>query len=96
MSLTLDSSTPEKLMVKTCGIKFEVGEDKHREQVVMIGDYEIPMSDFCTAVHYVITNTDLDTNDPRIGLVASVASAKIVPGFNSLAGINPNCLRFQM
>jgi hypothetical protein len=98
MSLILDESTPKNLMVKTCGVKFEVGEGTHmrREQVVMLGDCEIPMSEFCTAVEYVLTNTDLDPNDPRIGLVERIKKATVTQGHNAVAGINPNCLKYEL
>lgn len=98
MSLILDESTPKNLMVKTCGLQFPVGEgqNKRREQVVMLGDCEMSMTDFCTAVVYVLTNTDLDPNDPRIGLVERIKKATVIQGHNAVAGINPNCLRYEL
>jgi hypothetical protein len=98
MSMTLSESTPKDLTAKTCVVKFEVGEGqrRRREQVIMIGDCEIPMSDFCFLVEYVLTNTDLDDGDPRIGMVERIRRAKVVPGHNAEAGIYPNCLRYSM
>jgi hypothetical protein len=98
MSLILSDASPTGLTIKTCGVKFEVGEgaNKRREQVVMLGDCEIPMSEFCTAVEYVLSNTDLDLNDPRIGMVERIKKATVVPGHNAVAGINPNCLKYEM
>ena len=49
-----------------------------------MGDAEIDLSmgDFCFIVEYVMTNTDLNENDPRIKLQKKVAGMRIVAGFN--------------
>jgi len=98
MSLTLDESKPTGLTIKTCGIRFEIakGTSKRREQIVMLGDYEIPMSDFCAAIEYVLSNTDLDPNDPRIGLVERIQRSNMVQGYNAKAGIDLESLRYEI
>jgi hypothetical protein len=85
--MELSFSKPEGLTIKTCGLRFGVPNvSSLREQIVMLGDYEIPMSDFCFAIEYVLTNTDLDTDDPRIPLVAKIKSMATVPGYNTAGG----------
>jgi hypothetical protein len=49
---------------------------------VRLGDYEISMSDFCEAVLYVLTNTNLEPNDPRLYLVEKIKSMKEVESYN--------------
>lgn len=40
------------------------------------------MDDFCELVRYVLTNTDLEEEDPRRVLVAQIERMAIVEGFN--------------
>jgi hypothetical protein len=50
-------------------------------------DIDIPMSDFCCLIEYVLTNTDLQgLNDPRIDLIFKLKTAKVGPGHNALIG----------
>jgi len=75
LSLSLDLGTdPKGLEVKTYGLT----SLPH----VRIGDYEVSMKDFCYMVEYVMTNTDLEPDDPRIELKKSIGSMHLVAGFN--------------
>jgi len=61
---------------------FVTDTENGNEQIVFLGKDEIPMSDFCEIVHYVMTNTDLSSEkDPRIGLVEIINNYKVAPGF---------------
>lgn len=74
MSLSLDRGTkPAGLEVKTRGLG----------SIVDLGEYEISMEDFFIAAAYVLTNTDLEPDDPRLQFVKCVRSMKEVDGFNS-------------
>ena len=76
MSLILAMGTqPVGLEVKTFG--FGLMGDK-----VYLGDYEISIEDFFFAAEYVLTNTNLGPNDPRLQFVKCVKSMKEVEGYN--------------
>ena len=76
MSLFLDLGTkPADLKVKTFGFG-SMGN------TVNLGDYEISLEDFLIAAEYVLTNTDLEPNDPRLQFVKCVQSMKEVDGYN--------------
>jgi hypothetical protein len=77
MSLTLSYSKPQDLDVKTLGLP--------GCNVVLLGDYQIPMEDFCEMVKYVLTNTDLEPEDPRLELLEFVKGLKPVDGWNNLS-----------
>lgn len=86
MSLKLSYSLPEKLTAKT-----SIGN------VVFIGDYQIPMDDFCCLVDYVMTNSDIyGPNDPRLKLIERMSASRIVDGFNAIAGVNPESKRIVL
>ena len=51
-------------------------------QVVHLGEYEISMKDFLCTAEYVLTNTDLEVDDPRLQFVRCVKSMEIVNGYN--------------
>ncbi|MCK4996749.1 hypothetical protein KAS08_00450 [Candidatus Pacearchaeota archaeon] len=75
MSLILNQGTkPENLRVMTPATSFS--------KLIFIGDYEITMKDFVELMNYVLTNTDLRSDDPRIKFINNVKKAKIVPGWN--------------
>lgn len=79
MSLSLDLGTkPKGLEIKTLGNL--LGLDPLH--VVHLGEYEISMKDFLCAADYVLTNTDLEVDDPRLQFVRCVKSMKIVEGYN--------------
>ncbi len=48
---------------------------------VQIGDYEISMKDFLLVVHYVLTNTNLEPDDPRLQFVKCVQSMQKIDGW---------------
>lgn len=75
MSLSLDLGTkPVGLLVKTWGF----GPD----DPVRIGEYEVSMPDFVEMVKYVLTNTNLQPDDPRFALVAWVKQLRFAAGFS--------------
>lgn len=76
MSLILNMGTkPYGLRVKTFGFG-------SRLNTVYLGDYEISLEDFLVAAEYVLTNTDLEPNDPRLQFVERVKSMEEVDGYN--------------
>jgi len=84
MSLTLDLDTrPSDVKVKTShdGKRLWVG----RSVKTCFGDAEIDISleDFCAMAIYVMTNTDLNENDPRLALQREIASLVISEGYNA-------------
>lgn len=52
------------------------------QYTVFVGGCAIPIKDFMQAVGYVLTNKDLDENDPRLGFIKDVKSMKQIEGFN--------------
>lgn len=74
MSLLLNCGTiPDGLPVKTYGLG---------DNPVFIGDYEIALRDFLAAAMYVLTNTDLLANDPRVAFVTEIRGLAVIPGYN--------------
>jgi hypothetical protein len=75
MSLELSYSDP-KITAKT----------NFFENTVMLyhpgSEISISMTDFCYLVEYVLENTDLFKDDPRLELVEKIKKFKIVPGYN--------------
>ena len=96
MTLTLDLGTvPEGLPCKSHGHAPIIDGLSGR---IRIGDYELTMEDFLMLVHYVMTNTDLVPNDPRLSALEMLKEAKVVPGWNrhGLPGGDSECLRIDM
>jgi hypothetical protein len=82
MSLSLDRGTkPVGLRIKTYGLG-PLEKLGQKVDVVYLGDYEISLKDFLFAADYVLTNTDLRPNDPRLTFVEHVQSMKVVETFN--------------
>ena len=79
MSLSLDhpETRPEGLDAKTSfqGKKLFLRGDKG---IV----FEIPLTDFLSLAHYVLTNDDLQPKDPRLKFINVVKSMKKVKGWN--------------
>lgn len=74
MSLLLENGTrPSGLSVQVLPIG---------EHVVCVGDYEISMNDFLAATLYVLTNTDIKSDDPRLIFVNLVKSMQLIDGYN--------------
>jgi len=80
MSLLLERNTrPHGLVVKTYGMgpaTLGLGN------TVNIGDYEISLEDFLIAAHYVLTNTDLEEDDPRRKFMDAIRTMREVDGHN--------------
>lgn len=78
MSLILNMGTkPEGLEIKTYGT---ITGDNN---AVHFGDYEISLEDFLCAANYVLTNTDLEPDDPRLRFIDNAKSMIEVNGFDS-------------
>jgi len=85
MSLRLAMGTkPLNLEIKTSGLT---------PTVVFLGDYEISLEDWIEATMYVLTNTDLEKDDPRLQFLDRVKRLKVVTGFN--LGTNSSRLGFK-
>ncbi|KKL61301.1 hypothetical protein LCGC14_2196690 [marine sediment metagenome] len=52
-------------------------------QEVTLGPLHLRIEDFLDAVYYVLTNRDLEPNDPRLGFVKVVKEMEVVAGHNS-------------
>ena len=74
MSLILNTDTKPDLCAKTSGF----GKDK-----LTLGEYSIGQQDFCELVMYVLTNTSLQDDDPRLKLIERIKGLEVVSGFNS-------------
>lgn len=73
MSLELSNkSKPKKLYVNSYSIGPESG--------VLIGDYDISLSDFLLVAQYVLICTELRKGDPRLQFLETVKSMKKVKG----------------
>lgn len=81
MSLLLEQNTkPAGVEVKTSfGNRVWLGTRPGN----FIGDAEIDMSmdDFCAVVEYVMTNTNLDPEDPRLELQKRICALRVVTGW---------------
>ncbi len=80
MSLSLDIDTVPKGLVVTSHYQGHVTLDADNGHDIHIG-----MKDFVALVEYVLTNTDLMENDPRLELVMFCKELKQIPGFNANA-----------
>lgn len=76
MTLVLNGEgTEREVSVKTYGI----GDLKNK---VLFGEYEISLKDFLHAASYVLMNTDLEPNDPRLEFAKHVRSMREREGYN--------------
>lgn len=92
MSLSLDSkdTKPKGIEVKTYGKSSKkdlrkIGMQNSRvlsKDIVLLGEYEIDIKDFLEAAFYVLTNTDLCRNDPRLKFAEEVKGLDIIDGYN--------------
>jgi hypothetical protein len=62
--------------------------------IVHIDNASISMEDFCGMVEYVLVNSDLRDDDPRIDLLARIKKTKKVSGYNTQA--NKKAKRFSV
>lgn len=84
MSLSLNQGTvPEGVTVHTYGspIDDRVHIDVHDAGKIAVG-LEVTLDDFLAAAWYVLTNTDLEEGDPRVGFRDAVAAMAVGPGHN--------------
>lgn len=76
MSLHLNrGSKPDGLEAKTFGL--------HGDFTVFIGEYELSMEDLFILTHYVLTNGDLQKDDPRRQFIDCIRSMREVEGHNA-------------
>ncbi len=76
MTMLLHQGTePDGLEVKTHGPWAQAG--------VRIGDYRLSLKDFLCVAEYVLTNTDLESHDPRLQFVERVKALTVCSGYNS-------------
>lgn len=75
--LTGKNTRPPKLEIKTRGLtQFGL------PHIVEIGEYTVDLMDFLTTASYVLTNTDLETGDPRLHFIDYIKSMRRVSGYN--------------
>lgn len=74
MSLQLNGGTIPK------GLEAKVREYR-TTTVVFIGDYSLSLTDFLALTDYVLTNTNLVKDDPRLTFVERIGRLKQVKGF---------------
>jgi len=55
---------------------------------------ETDIGDILDAAFYMLTNTDLEKNDPRIGFIEVVKNMEEVPGFNTLHALGDRTARY--
>jgi hypothetical protein len=73
MTISLDSGTiPEGLCTSA------------QDEFVAIGDYRLSYSDFCFLTMYVMTNTNLRLNDPRVKLLNQMKELTKVVGYDDV------------
>jgi hypothetical protein len=53
------------------------------EAEIRIGDCYLSLADFSEMVMYVMTNTDLEEEDPRLSLMDRIANLREAAGHNS-------------
>jgi hypothetical protein len=71
MSLILNHATPSGTrVISTIG------------GIVAIGPVEMPIEEFCVTAMYVLANTDLEPDDPRLEFVKDVKRLAKIRGFN--------------
>ncbi len=65
----------------------EMGTEPHRlytnamDDWVAIGDYTLSLVDFLALAQYVLSNTNLVPNDPRVAFVDAIRDSMAVPGW---------------
>lgn len=70
------------ISTNTDNIRLGVDVKTHVTGCVVLGDKTISMTDFAEIVLYVMTNTDLEVNDPRLELIEGIKSLKITDGYH--------------
>lgn len=72
MSLVLERSSPP-ISVDSKSLLFS--------NTVSFGDQDVDLHDFLAAAEYVLINTDLRPNDPRLVFIERVKQYREVPGY---------------
>ena len=72
--MSLELSRSNNLNVKTWGLD-------NSKDIVCLGKYDIEINDFFHMVYYVLTNTDLYRDDPRLKFIARIKKMKKVTGY---------------
>lgn len=67
-------TTPYGLSIKTYGIEGDSVNIRHPESGIEI---DVSFDDFCCAIQYFLTNTDLTENDPRKELIELIKKSKV-------------------
>ena len=70
MSLILSHATPSGTRVMSIA------------GIVAIGPVEMPIEEFCVTAMYVLANTDLEPDDPRLEFIEDVKRLAKIKGFN--------------
>ena len=83
MSLIL-SLSPDNISIKTYGYFSKNGKDDTVFIDAQSNKLEINIEDFFAMVYYVLTNTDLYKNDPRLKFIEKVKKMKKVEGYNKI------------
>jgi hypothetical protein len=91
MSLGLQSSHPKKLAAKSYHefpsgrTRVAIGTQVSHAALGKVGEntVDMPMDDFVQLVLYVLTNSDLSDNDPRLELVRLVKLMDVEEGFGA-------------
>jgi len=77
MSLAFPNAIPRDLEIKS-----HPNIPGHENETVRIGEYHMSLSDFLVMAEYVLTNTDIVPNDPRVKFLERIKRAEPIPGWN--------------
>jgi len=92
MSLQLANSQPP-IEAKTFGPGIQMFG---MSDAVLLVDYKIPIDDFCCLVEYVLTNTDVRPDDPRLKLVELIKTAHLVKGWQTVSDPKSKAKRIEL
>ena len=81
MSMILSFSTPPGIEVKTHGHILGDRSSLHLRLPNCEQEVIIPLEDFRVIVNYVLTNSDLHQDDPRLKLLEDIKKMKRIPGY---------------
>ncbi len=76
--LSRHGNIPEDLPIKTVPAMPSLGIERG---FVIIGDYQITLEDFCSMAEYVLTNTNLESKDPRLPFQEKMREMVVGDGF---------------
>lgn len=98
MSLVLSNSVPSALIARARQLPGERVEARvERPTTLFLGDYEIPMEDFRELMMYVMCNTPLAEDDPRLELLEDIKDLTVVveSGYRHFKGTRPLAQHYQ-